>query len=777
MLRISWNYYRLHLTFFTLHPIIWSGIFYAANGQYKVSYVDAFFLCFSAQTVTGLSTINLSTTTGFQQFILFWLMVTGSYTTTSWVMVLVRQRYFISRCSHVISQRRSGGFGTSFKEFRTKTIDALGGGYLWKSATHSAFPQTPPVVTGDANIEEKSAHQVEGDNPGLEVSTAPETPTDHSETMQDVTSSGHREGRRSSNNLTFPEFSELRRTTSPMSMGSIPERASVPFEEPPNSSSQPLQNAYRTSTRHETTLTKRTRQSSREATVLASVAPTEPYQEGFGGFSGPLTLASQIAQSIAPGLSRTIQRKMTLPEQQTLHPIPENSEKPSRNESGDWTDDLEGLNAKVVSYIKTGALWVGRNSLFDTEQLTDEQLEEIGGVEYRAIRVLSWLVPAYFIGTQFCTFIIFTGYLMNVHRFDNVFTAQSRLIPVPWFSAFQAVSAYTGGGLSLVDEGMVPFISAYTLVISLGFLIAAGNMLMPAFLRLIVWCLYHMLPKRSSHREPLQFLLDHPRRCFVYLFPSHQTWFLVAVYMFLTAIEWAGFLVFDIGLSVTESIPRGQRVLAGLFQSQGVRASGFSIVNLGALAPAVKVLYIVMMYISAYPISMSVRSTNVYEERSVGVFYRGTEDEEEPKGEIFSKYLGWHIRRQLAFDLWWLAAALLLICIIERGNIMNPSNDTWFNQFQIMFEIVSAYATVGLSLGIPTENYSFSGALEPGSKLILCAVMLRGRHRDLPVAVDRAILLPHEFSRIPNSNGQHIIPDIPDRHDTNASRKDTNKTT
>jgi hypothetical protein len=31
------------------------------------------------------------------------------------------------------------------------------------------------------------------------------------------------------------------------------------------------------------------------------------------------------------------------------------------------------------------------------------------------------------------------------------------------------------------------------------------------------------------------------------------------------------------------------------------------------------------------------------------------------------------------------------------------------------------------------------------SKLIICAVMLRGRHRGLPVALDRAIVFPTEF--------------------------------
>jgi hypothetical protein len=48
---------------------------------------------------------------------------------------------------------------------------------------------------------------------------------------------------------------------------------------------------------------------------------------------------------------------------------------------------------------------------------------------------------------------------------------------------------------------------------------------------------------------------------------------------------------------------------------------------------------------------MSVRSTNVYEERSLGVFE--AEDDVEPDGtagaQAVAKYLGWHARRQLAF--------------------------------------------------------------------------------------------------------------------------------
>ena len=53
-------------------------------------------------------------------------------------------------------------------------------------------------------------------------------------------------------------------------------------------------------------------------------------------------------------------------------------------------------------------------------------------------------------------------------------------------------------------------------------------------------------------------------------------------------------------------------------------------------------------------------------------------------------------------------------------------------------------ANVGLSLGHPTVNTSLSGKFTTASKVAICAMMIRGRHRGLPYAVDRAVLLPGE---------------------------------
>jgi Trk-type K+ transport system membrane component len=116
------------------------------------------------------------------------------------------------------------------------------------------------------------------------------------------------------------------------------------------------------------------------------------------------------------------------------------------------------------------------------------------------------------------------------------------------------------------------------------------------------WLIACACPSTSRLHETCRFLLDHPRRCYTYLFPAHQTVFLSLVIVIMTLTDWVSFLVLDIGTPVIEAIPVGTRISAAFLQSAAVRAAGFSIVPLASLAPAVKVLYIIMMYISVYPV-------------------------------------------------------------------------------------------------------------------------------------------------------------------------------
>lgn len=194
--------------------------------------------------------------------------------------------------------------------------------------------------------------------------------------------------------------------------------------------------------------------------------------------------------------------------------------------------------------------------------------------------------------------------------------------------------------------------------------------------------------------------------------------------------------------SVT-SIPGGIRFIDGLFQAASTRTAGFGVVSLSDLHPAIQVSYLIMMYISVFPIAISMRRTNVYEERSLGIYSAADEEDEGDDHSKEPSYIGAHLRRQLSFDLWYVFLGLFVISIVEGSRLQN-TNEFAFTLFSVLFEIVSAYGTVGLSLGYPNVNASFSSQFKVLSKLVIIAMQIRGRHRGLPYALDRAILLPSE---------------------------------
>ncbi|PFH45965.1 hypothetical protein AMATHDRAFT_8427 [Amanita thiersii Skay4041] len=694
------NFFRIHLFAFVIIPLIASIIFYASNGRFHVKYVDALFLCYSAMTVTGLTTVNMSTVTAWQQVMLYLLMVLGNVTTVSWLMVLARKHFFQRKCEYIVQRRPPHRSRTAFIDWLTSNQHAI-------------------------------AENIEHDPPKPSITIHHSPLSNNTENRNDHVPPEEETGLIAVDGCTF--------TSSPRGMG-----ASLP---PIDEDSPMADYGFTTATSpvsHRLQFVMPPREgvpnpiSRRNMTILSHRdtkfhsgipnSPTSQKYRDFGGLPGPLELANKALRRAVPSVHKTLQRKMTVSYMQTL-------------------------KADDTPWLKFDGLVVGRNSDFHTEELSDEELEKIGGQEYRALRFLSYLIPVYFVVVQLVAFLIFGPWISVTKTYDEVFQAQPRLVNKTWFSVFQVMSAYTGGGISLVDQGMVPFQRAYIMIFPLMFAILAGNHAMPIFLRLFIWIGTALAQKTSDLYDTLSFLMDHPRRCYTYMFPSHQTWFLVICLVLFSIIEWVAFEVFNIGLEVYESIPVGVRTVAGLFQGIAARASGFSIVPVASFAPSIQFLYVVMMYIAVYPIAMSIRSTNVYEERSLGVYQEPTEEEsaEEPENlgllgrrERIGRYLSWHLRRQMSIDIWWLVWGILLVAIIERNNLLDE-NKKWFDMFRIVFELVSAFGGIGFSLGVPYDNFSFSGAMRPLSRLVIIVLMVRGRHRGLPVAVDRAVLLPHEL--------------------------------
>jgi hypothetical protein len=92
----------------------------------------------------------------------------------------------------------------------------------------------------------------------------------------------------------------------------------------------------------------------------------------FGGFPGPQQIISKFVHRFFPGVHRQLRRTVTMPHTTTITSTRGNNRR-----------------TRAVPYISFDAV-VRNNSVF--ESLTDEQLEELGGVEFRALNALLWIV-------------------------------------------------------------------------------------------------------------------------------------------------------------------------------------------------------------------------------------------------------------------------------------------------------------------------------------------------------------------------------------------------
>ncbi|EGW34020.1 uncharacterized protein SPAPADRAFT_59429 [Spathaspora passalidarum NRRL Y-27907] len=308
-----------------------------------------------------------------------------------------------------------------------------------------------------------------------------------------------------------------------------------------------------------------------------------------------------------------------------------------------------------------------------------------------------------------------------------------------WWAFFTAQSAFNDLGFTLTADSMLSFNQSALVLVVCSFFIVIGNTGFPVFLRFIIWLLFKTAKPLSLYKESLGFLLDHPRRCFTLLFPSAPTWWLFAILVILNGFDLVIFCIVDLKDKPFETIPMGYRVLGGLFQAFCTRTVGFTVMDLSELHAAVQVSYMLMMYISVMPLAISIRRTNVYEEQSLGVYARENNQSDIENGTP-SNYVGAHLRNQLSYDIWYIFLGLFVICLAEGGRLRQQ--DFRFSVFAILFEIISAYGTVGMSLGYPTVNTSLSGQFTVISKLVIIAMMIRGRHRGLPYTIDRAIMLP-----------------------------------
>ncbi|KAH9823734.1 putative potassium ion transporter isoform 4B [Teratosphaeria destructans] len=716
----------------------------------KVRYIDSLFLCISAMTEAGLNTVNLSELNTGQQFILFLLILLGSAIWVSAFVVHLRKNAFERKFEIVVEARKRQG------QRAQRSLSKI-------RATLSFGRSRTADLRGDVEAGDKDTEMRDISERTTDESTMEKKADGHAD-MLDGT---------------------VERTLTPPERRGGPEMNAVLSRSDSESLHHALDQAQ-SPAGDRITFAGDTRFATHATDGIYNTSSSRLHRRRHGSIFSLDGVGARPGSSDLTRLSPT-----RVPAPAAGEGAGHDDAPPKRRGGG------------IDKYLQTATGWVARNSQF--HGLTERERAKLGGYEYRAVSFLAWLVPIYYVAWQLIGCIGCAAWI----ALNNPESAIQNGLNPWWVGAFNAVSAFNNSGMSLLDANMTAYQTSYYLLLTMSLLILAGNTCYPIFLRLIVWCMYRIIRSHtfvnlirgeeetwSERAKTLRFLLDHPRRCYTNLFPSQHTWWLGFSVFILNGIDWAAFEILNIGNDrfYTQPLPKRYKVIDGLFQAFAVRSGGFYVVTISQLRISLLVLYVVMMYISVYPVVITMRNSNVYEERSLGIYAEDQEEEVEKKktddGPGFLRALTFNhfvaggaqaresngtfvrqqLRAQLAHDAWWIVLALFLIMIIEGSKfgilplpattaiqdlstteaatlLFQYQNQAVYSVFNFLFEIVSAYGCVGISVGVPWADYSFCGTWQTLSKLILCAVMLRGRHRGLPVAIDKAVLLPGEDLR------------------------------
>ena len=256
-----------------------------------------------------------------------------------------------------------------------------------------------------------------------------------------------------------------------------------------------------------------------------------------------------------------------------------------------------------------------------------------------------------------------------------------------WLGVFHAVSAFNNAGFALFSDSLVQYASDPVICLPVCAAVILGGLGFPVLLqlhrhltlvrlwsmntRLVLWGTAILLPAGTIYIGAIEW--QNPRT--------------------LGALDWPA------------------RILAAFFQSVQARTAGFYSVDMGALDDTTLLGMDVLMFIGGGPAGTAggVKITTV----AVLVFIIAAEIRSRAAVNVLGKKLSPTVYRQaiavVALSTVFIGAATVALMIL-----------TGFSLDAVLFETISAFATVGLSTGI-------TASLPAAGQLILAVLMFAGR--------------------------------------------------
>ncbi|PFG34898.1 TrkH family potassium uptake protein [Sanguibacter antarcticus] len=280
-----------------------------------------------------------------------------------------------------------------------------------------------------------------------------------------------------------------------------------------------------------------------------------------------------------------------------------------------------------------------------------------------------------------------------------------------WLGLFHAVSAFNNAGFALYTDNLMGFVTDPWVCLPIAAAVVVGGIGFPVLLE--VW---------RSPRRPRAWSL-HTK-----ISVMMTAVLITAGTVFMTLAEWSN------PATLGPLDVRG-KVLAGFFQGVSPRTAGFNSIDIAQMDSATWLGSDVLMFIGGGSggTAGGIKITTF----TVLLVVIWAELRGDPDATLFDRRIAVSAQRQA------LAVALLGVAAVLVSTIVIAMTSP-FTSDQVLYEVVSAFATVGLSTGITAQ-------LDSWHQVILCALMFVGRLGPVTLGTALALRSKQRLVRMPES--------------------------
>ena len=274
------------------------------------------------------------------------------------------------------------------------------------------------------------------------------------------------------------------------------------------------------------------------------------------------------------------------------------------------------------------------------------------------------------------------------------------------FSVFHAISAFCNAGFSTMTYGINDFRirDTYSVLYVLSFLIILGGIGFPILLNLYTFIKYKFL-------NILSILRSGKKKDFIPMMININSWLVIYTTLFLLIVGAVLFFIFEYDHTL-KGMDLSGKIAHAFFGSVTPRTAGFNSVIMEQLSIAAVALTIFLMWVGASPVSTGggiKTSTFAIAMLNALRIARMKNHIEFHKREFHERSV------DRAF-----AIIILSIVILGCSSLIMHLIEPDMSALKVLFECVSAFGTVGLSMGI-------TPLLTDSSKILLVLLMFMGR--------------------------------------------------